>query len=318
LVNYLGRVLRMATPDHVAPDQLDSVRRFGRFYTRHVGALAEGLLDSPHPLPEARLIFELGQAEATASALAERLGMDPGYMSRLVRRLDQAGLLARGDDAADARRQPLRLTDAGRTTFERLDAASRAQVAGWLAPLDATARDRLVGAMMAIEALLSGAAPTATLRPLGPGDLGWVIGAHGRIYAEEYGWDWTFEALVAGICQQFVAGFDPATSAGWIAELAGLPVGSVFVVPGPDEATAKLRMLILERAARGQGLGRRLVETAEDFARRSGRTRMVLWTHDVLQDARALYAGRGYRLTHAAPHHSFGQDLVEETWERAL
>jgi DNA-binding MarR family transcriptional regulator/ribosomal protein S18 acetylase RimI-like enzyme len=297
---------------------IEKVRRFGRFYTRHVGALAEGLLESSHPLPEARVLFELGQGPVAASTLAARLDMDAGYLSRLLARLAEAGLVAAVADAHDARRKPLHLTEAGRARFTALDAASQAQVAAWLGKLPPGAPDRVTGAMGEIESWLGGAAGGAALRGLQPGDLGWVIGAHGRIYAQEYGWDQTFEALVAGICQQFVDQFDPAHSGGWIAELAGRPVGSAFVVPGPDAASAKLRMVIVERALRGLGLGRRLVEAAEGFARETGRTRMVLWTHNVLTDARALYAKLGYRMTHSAPHVSFGKALVEETWERRL
>lgn len=159
---------------------------------------------------------------------------------------------------------------------------------------------------------------TPRIRGLLPGDLGWVIGAHGRLYAAEFGWDWRFEAMVAGICREFVETFDPATHGGWIAELARTQAGSVFVVPGPDTATARLRMLILEPAARGRGLGRQLLHAAEAFARARGCARMVLWTHSVPADARGLYAKQGYRMTHSAPHTSFGQALVEETWERAL
>lgn len=299
-------------------DQIDAVRRFGRFYTRHIGALAEGLLGSPHPLPEARLIFELGQQPAVASELAARLGIDPGFLSRLVGRLDQAGLLQRGQDPDDARRRPLHLTDAGQRTFRSLDTASRAQVAGWVAPLDEAARARLVAAMADIEALLSGGAPDLVLRPLGSGDLGWIISAHGRIYAEEYGWDWTFEAYVAGACRDFADAFDAARSAGWIATCHDRPVGSVMVQPAGAPGVAKLRMVLLERAFRGRGFGRRLVETAEQFARDAGYRRMELWTFDVLADARALYSRLGYACSDREPQRRFGHALVEERWHRTL
>ena len=299
-------------------EQTTAVRRFGRFYTRQVGALAEGLLDSPHPLPEARLIFELGQHDDSAGALAERLGMDPGYMSRLVRRLDAAGLLARGEDQSDGRRQPLRLTAAGRARFAELDAASQAQVDQWLAPLDPAARAALVQAMATIEALLGQARPAVALSGLRPGDIGWIIAAHGRLYAQEFGWDWTFEAYVAGACRDFIEGFDPARSAGWIAEAGAVKVGSVLVAPAEAAGCAKLRMVILEQAFRGRGHGRRLVEAAEAFARDAGYRRMELWTFDVLADARALYARLGYACTHREPQHRFGHALVEERWERML
>jgi len=298
--------------------QIATVRRFGRFYTRQVGALAEGLLDSPHPLPEARLIFELGQLDNTAGALADRLGMDAGYMSRLVRRLETAGLLARGEDEADGRRQPLRLTAAGRARFAELDAASQAQVGHWLAPLAPAARGHLVQAMATIEALLDQRPQAVALRGLQPGDIGWIVAAHGRLYAQEYGWDWTFEAYVAGACRDFIEGFDSARSAGWIAEAGAAKVGSVLVAPAAAAGSAKLRMVILEPAFRGRGLGRRLVEAAEAFARDAGYRRMELWTFDVLADARALYARLGYACTHREPQHRFGHALVEERWERRL
>lgn len=301
-----------------SPEQIAAVRRFGRFYTRHVGALGEGLLGSPHPLPEARLVFELGQGQATASALADRLGMDAGQMSRLVRRLEQAGLLRRAADEADARRQNLRLSAAGRAIFDRLDAASRAQVAGWLGPLGAAGRDRLVKAMDEIETLLDGRPAPVDLRQLRPGDLGWIVAAHGRIYAEEYGWDQTFEAHVAGACAEFVERFDPTRARAWIADAAGRPVGSVMVMPAADADGARLRMVVLERAMRGLGLGRRLVETAQDFARQAGFLRMELWTFDVLHAARTLYARLGYGCTQRTAQRRFGHDLVEERWERPL
>jgi DNA-binding MarR family transcriptional regulator/GNAT superfamily N-acetyltransferase len=304
------------SPESLA--QVAAVRRFGRFYTAHVGALAEGLLDSPYPLAEARVLYELAQGTTTASVLGARLRMDPAQLSRILRRLENAGLVYRATDAADARRQVLHLSQQGATTVAGLDRASQAQVAGWLAPLPDAARRRLVTSLGTVERLLGGATPRPALRPLRPGDLGWVVGAHGRIYDAEYGWDRSFEALVAGIVRDVSTNFDPARECAWIAELNGAPVGSAFLVRGPDAATAKLRLVIVEPAARGLGLGRNLVRTCEDFARAQGYRRITLWTHSVLLAARALYASEGYRLVASAPHHSFGHDLVEETWDKDL
>jgi DNA-binding MarR family transcriptional regulator/GNAT superfamily N-acetyltransferase len=297
---------------------IEAVRRFGRFYTRHIGALAEGLLDSPHPLPEARVLFELGSAPAAAAVLATRLGMDAGQLSRLLGRLEGAGLLARAPDAADARRQVLRLTPAGQAAFAALDGATRSQVAGWLAPLGPPGAAALVDAMARIEALLDPAPPPPGLRPLRIGDIGWITAAHGRLYAAEFGWDWTFEAYVARACADFADRFDPARSAGWVLHVADAPIGSVLVQPGAKRKVAQLRMVLLEPAFRGRGLGRRLVETAEAFARTAGQARMELWTFDTLTAARALYAGMGYAIAQSLPATRFGLDMAEERWERAL
>lgn len=308
-------------PDPAPPDpvQIAAVRRFGRFYTRHVGALAEGLLDSAFSLPEARVLWELGQApSAVASALAARLGMDAGHLSRVLRKLEDAGQVKRSPDTEDARRQLLALTARGRGTFDRLDRASRAQVGGWLAPIAPGDRASLVAAMGRIEQLLGGIRSAPAVRPLRPGDLGWVVAAHGRIYAAEYGYDWQFEAMTAGIVQAYVANFDPSRENAWIATLDDAAVGSVFLLRGPDADSAKLRLVIMEPSARGLGLGRRLVRECETFARARGYRRITLSTHSVLVAARALYASEGYVLVASAPLHSFGCDLVEETWVKDL
>jgi DNA-binding MarR family transcriptional regulator/GNAT superfamily N-acetyltransferase len=299
--------------------QIAAVRRFTRFYTQHLGVLREGLLDSPYALTEARVLYELAQApDLGAAELARRLGLDAGYLSRILRRFETDGLLAREPVPEDGRRATLRLTEAGRQEFAVLDAASRGQVRGLLAGLSDAARRRLVAAMRNIETLLDRDAPAPWLiRPLAPGDGGWVVESHGRLYAQEYGWNAAFEALVAEIVAAFLRAHDPAREGGWIAERDGVPVGSVFVVR-QDTRTAKLRLLLVEPEARGLGIGRRLVEHAMAFARGAGYARMTLWTNDVLVAARRIYEAAGFVCTAREPHTSFGKDLIAETWERAL
>lgn len=299
--------------------QIAAVRRFTRFYTRHLGVLREGLLDSPYALTEARVLYELAQApDLGATELARRLGLDAGYLSRILRRFETEGLLAREPVPEDGRRAVLRLTEAGRDAFAALDAASRGQVRGLLAALPDPARRRLVAAMRTVEALLDrDAAAPWLIRPLGPGDGGWVVESHGRLYAAEYGWNAEFEALVAEIVAAFLRAHDSAREGGWIAERDGVPVGSVFVVR-QDARTAKLRLLLVEPEARGLGIGRRLVEHAIAFARGAGYARMTLWTNDVLVAARRIYEAAGFVCTAREPHTSFGKDLISETWERDL
>jgi DNA-binding MarR family transcriptional regulator/N-acetylglutamate synthase-like GNAT family acetyltransferase len=299
--------------------QIAAVRRFTRFYTSRLGVLREGLLDSPYALTEARVLYELANgSELGAAALARLLDLDQGYLSRILRRFETEGLLERDPVPADGRRAALRLTDAGRAAFAVLDAGSRAQIRTLLERLAAPARQRLVAAMQAVEALLDEeAAPSWLLRPLAPGDGGWVVARHGALYAQECGWNAEFEALVAEIVAGFLRGHDPACENGWIAERDGVNVGSVFVVR-QDARTAKLRLLLVEPEVRGHGIGRRLVRHAMDFARGAGYARMTLWTNDVLVAARRLYQQAGFLCTAREPHTSFGKALVSETWERDL
>ncbi|WP_127997302.1 bifunctional helix-turn-helix transcriptional regulator/GNAT family N-acetyltransferase [Piscinibacter defluvii] len=316
-----------AAPD---PARIEAVRRFNRFYTRRIGVLDDGLLDSPFSLAEARLLWELAHADArlTASRLARELDLDPGYLSRLLRRLKDQGLVRTSRSKEDARVLWLSLSPAGQRAFAPLDARSREQVGTLLGTLDEPRQQALLDAMTLIEDALSDTprppAPIA-LRALQPGDLGWVIGRHGALYAQEYGWSEAFEALVARIAADFVDRFDPAHEAAWIAERDGRRLGCVFLVQARDEArqqvipaAAQLRMLLVEPAARGQGLGRRLVDECERFARAQRYRRILLWTNRNLDAARAIYEKAGYRLIASEPHHSFGHDLVGETWEKLL
>ena len=304
----------------VAPAQVAAVRRFNRFHTLLVGALNEGLLQSPYSLPQVRVLLEVAHAGGIAATdLALRLRMDTGYLSRLVAGLEAEGLVRRTPDAADGRRLELRLTDAGRTAFDGLARASAAEVEALLAPLPPADRRHLVAAMARIERLLGAAATQApfVLRGPEPGDMGWVVHRQAVLYAREYGWDWTFEALVAEIVAGFVKAHDPKRERCWIAEQEGQVVGSVFLVRG-DETTAKLRLLYVEPRARGRGLGAHLVDECLRFAERVGYRRMTLWTNANLLAARRIYEAKGFRLVEESPHRSFGHDLIGQNWELDL
>jgi DNA-binding MarR family transcriptional regulator/GNAT superfamily N-acetyltransferase len=299
-----------------------AVRAFNRFYTRLVGALDEQLLGSGFSLPEARLIYELAaRGQTTAAALAADLALDPGYLSRLVRTLADRDLVARTPSPSDGRETVLALTEAGRAAFAPLEQKSNDAIGALLAPLTDAARRNVIAATETItRAFAPGAtiAPRATiLRRHQPGDIGWVTHRQGKLYAEEYGWDETYEALVAEILSAFVKNFDARRERAWIAEVDGAIAGSVFLVRQSDEI-AKLRLLYVEPEARGFGLGKRLVEECIAFARGSGYRTLTLWTNDVLSAARHIYEKAGFRLVSQGRHKSFGKDLVGQTWELAL
>jgi DNA-binding MarR family transcriptional regulator/GNAT superfamily N-acetyltransferase len=303
--------------------RVEAVRRFNRFYTRKIGVLGEGLLDSPYTLTQARVLYELAHRERpTASDLVKDLGLDPGYLSRILRGFEKHGLLARAPSTEDARQRHLTLTPQGRKAFASLDRITRQQIAALLSPLSEPQQTEIETAMQQIEGVLGDDAPTPVpagyrLRPHRPGDMGWVVHRHGALYAAEYGWDESFEALVAEIVAGFIKHFDPTRERCWIAEGEGQILGSVFLVQD-SPAVAKLRLLLVEPAARGLGLGRRLVEECIDFARRTGYRRIRLWTNRNLAAARHLYERLGFQLVESEPHRSFGHDLVGETWELTL
>ena len=306
----------------VAPERTAELRAFTRFYTSVLGVLDEGLLHTPYSLTEGRTVFELAQQDATDLAdLRRRLGVDAGYMSRIVTRLEADGLLTRERSTVDGRRQVLRLTDQGRAVFATLDARAAEQAAGLLGRLSDPIQQRVLAAMGMIRTVL-GDEPaersrTVVLRPPEPGDYGWVVARHGALYAAEYGWDASMEGLVARIAGDFVTDHDPEREAAWIAEVDGAPVGCVFCV-ARDETTAQLRLLLVEPSARGLGIGARLVDECLRFARRAGYRSIVLWTNDVLVSARRIYEAAGFTLVEEEPHHSFGRDLVGQTWARDL
>jgi DNA-binding MarR family transcriptional regulator/GNAT superfamily N-acetyltransferase len=316
-VNYLsdgGRREGLMTEYAVA-----SVRRFSRFYTRQLGLLDEGLLNSDFSLTEARVLYELAvRPTQTATGLSRDLGIDPGYLSRLLKGFEQRGLITRSTAPDDARQALLQLTEAGRYAFAPLDRGSRDQVQGMLAHLAPMQMAELAEAMGTVERLMAQQpGETVTLRRHRLGDIGWVVHRQAVLYAEEYGWDQGYEILASEILAGIVRQFDPEREQSWIAERDGVVVGSVFVVHGSD-AVAKLRLLYVEPAARGIGLGRRLVDACIQFARDRGYRTLALWTNDVLVPARRIYQAAGFNCVAREPHHSFGKDLVGETWELAL
>jgi DNA-binding MarR family transcriptional regulator/GNAT superfamily N-acetyltransferase len=301
--------------------RIDAVRGFNRFYTQKIGVLQEGLLQSPFSLAEARVVYELAQRQApTASELCRDLGLDAGYLSRILRRFEKRRLITRTMSATDGRQQLLALTKTGREAFGTLDAGSRAEVGGLLRGLAAGDQARLVAAMHGIERLLgarhAGDAPYR-LRPHRPGDMGWVVQSHGALYAEEYAWDQSFEALVADIVANFIRHYDAARERCWIAERDGEPVGSVFLVR-QSATVAKLRLLLVDPTARGLGIGAGLVAECVQFAKQAGYRKLTLWTQSVLIAARNIYEAAGFRRVREEPHRSFGHDLVGEYWELSL
>jgi DNA-binding MarR family transcriptional regulator/ribosomal protein S18 acetylase RimI-like enzyme len=299
--------------------QIEAVRAFNRFYTARVGALRDGLLATAHPLPEARVLFELGRrGTMDAADLRRLLDLDGGYLSRLLARIEEKGLVARERSPDDGRRQRLALTDAGRAAYETLDERSAAEIGALLDGLDDSERARLLGAMDTVREILEGAprpAPFA-LRPPKPGEYGWVVQLHGTLYAE-HGWDASFEALVARVVADFAEDHDRAREAAWIAEVAGRPVGSVFCVRNDDE-TAQLRLLLVDPAARSMGIGEALVNECVRFARAAGYTRLRLWTNSTLAAARRIYQRAGFELVSEKTSPRFGQDFTEQDWELAL
>ena len=301
--------------------RIAAVRRFTRFYTRQIGVLREGLHASPFSLTEARVLYELANRKAaTAADIARDLGLDAGYLSRILRGFAQRGLLARTRSQNDGRESHLALTPAGREAFAPLDRGSHDEVAAMLAPLSEGAQARLVEAMATVEQLLgarSKATPPYLLRPHQVGDMGWVVSRHGALYAQEYNWNIEFEALVAEIVATFIKNFDAQRERCWIAEVDGAPVGSVFLVKQSDEV-GKLRLLLVEPQARGMGIGARLVAECIRFARLSGYSTLTLWTNDFLVAARRIYQAAGCRLVQEEKHHSFGHDLVGQNWELVL
>lgn len=308
------------------PTAVATVRAFNRYYTGVIGVLDDGLLRTPYSLIEARLIFELAQRDRIEVAdLRRGLGLDAGYLSRLLAKLEQTGVVARERSPSDARRQVVALTDRGRKAYELLDRRSAEQIGALLKPLADSDRTRLLAAMSTIAKILDrGGQPAGpsivVLRPPRPGDLGWVVQRHGELYAAEYDWDAEFEALVARIVADFATASDPKDAqreAAWIAELDGEPVGCVFCT-AKDERTAQLRLLLVEPAARGHGVGGRLVDECVQFARRAGYAEIVLWTNDVLDAARRIYERAGFELIESAPHRSFGHDLRGQYWRRPL
>lgn len=293
------------------------VRRFNRFYTQQIGLLRRGFLGTSLSLTQARVLYELAQAESvTASELASRSGLDQGYLSRILSGFAHRGFLDRSRSTVDRRQRPLRLTRAGRREFAILNERQEQEVEAALRKRTPAQQKRLLDSMRTIEELLGDGPPDASvvIREPRPGDYGWVVSRHGALYAEEYGWDRTFEGLVAGIVSEIM---ESAEARGWIAEIAGENAGCVFVVPR-SRYVAQLRLLLVDSFARGRGLGTRLVEECIRFSRQARYRKLVLWTNSVLKDAARIYGRAGFKITGKKSHHSFGKTLVGQTWELKL
>jgi len=315
---YRGAAMSLVDPLADSDHQIAAVRAFNRFYTRKLGVLDQHLSKSPYSLSEARVLYELAHRdELAAKEIGSELGLDPGYLSRIVQSFEESGLITRNPLATDRRQFRLSLTAKGRQAFAKLNKASQDDVAAMLAPLSNDDGSRLTDAMATIEHLLEperGERAPFLLRSHRIGDMGWVTSRQSIAYAEEYGWDISYEALVAGICAQFIKSYDPAREHCWIAEVEGEPVGSVFLVKASDDV-AKLRLLMVEKKARGLGVGRALVEQCIRAAREKGFAKMTLWTQSCLLAARGIYQQAGFHKVAEEKHHSFGVDLVGETWE---
>ena len=302
-------------------ERISAVRHFNRFFTRQIGVLREGLLHTPYSLTEARILFELAQHDhRVATDLCRELGLDAGYLSRILARLEQQGLVEKARSEHDGRQRLLRLTAQGREAFAILDQRSRDEVVEMLTDINEEDQQRLLKAMQTIQNILDKGfkfSEPFVLRTHEPGDMGWVTYRHGVLYAQEYKWDEHFEALVAQIVSDFIKNYNPARERCWIAEMDGEIVGSVFVVQNSD-TVAQLRLLLVEPKARGLGLGTRLVQECIRFARRRSYQKLILWTNSVLVEARHVYQKLGFALVAEEEHHSFGHDLVGETWELLL
>jgi DNA-binding MarR family transcriptional regulator/GNAT superfamily N-acetyltransferase len=301
--------------------RVEAVRQFNRFYTQKIGVLHEGLLSSSFSLSEVRVLYELAHRERpVASELRKDLGLDPGYLSRILSSFKAKGLIDSKPSEQDGRQSILWLTEQGKAAFAPLNERAHDEIGILIGSLTESDQTRLVKAMESIKELLSFGPKDKMpylLRPHQPGDMGWVVHLHGMLYTQEYGWDETFEALVAGIVAKFIQNFDPKRERCWIAEIEGEIVGSVFLVK-ESETVSKLRLLLVHPKARGLGMGKRMVNECLRFARQVGYRKTVLWTNNVLLAARHIYEVAGFKLVLEEPHHSFGHDLVGETWELEL
>ena len=301
--------------------RIEAVRRFSRFYTRRIGVLEETLLHSPFTLPEGRLVYEIANRDrSTAQELCRDLGLDPGYVSRLLQGLEKRGCIGRKRSTADKRQTELTLTAKGQRLWGAMNEQSRQDIANLLAGLPVERQDMLVKALETVQRLLDEPPEKRTpftLRPHQPGDMGWIIRRQTQLYTNEYGWDGTFEAMLAEIAGKFIAKFDPKSDNCWIAERNGEMVGSVFLVRA-TRTTGQLRMLYVEASARGLGIGQRLVETCIQDARAKGYRKLMLWTNDILVSARKIYIAAGFRLIKEEKHDSFGKKLVGQFWSLDL
>jgi DNA-binding MarR family transcriptional regulator/GNAT superfamily N-acetyltransferase len=306
-------------------EQTAAFRRFTRLYTRFIGTLQEGLLDTPYSVSDARVLYELAtRRQPFAREIAQELGMDAGYLSRILRKFQETGLVKRAASPEDGRQTTLGLTSKGRAAFRVLDSRSDRQAHGILGGLAPKPRQELIRSMRNIETVLIANAGTKdaasfTLRQHRPGDMGLIVAREGALYGQEYGWEQTFEALAARVVADFIDHFDLTCERCWIAECDGEHLGHIFLVKHPDQpGVAKLRLLLVEPSARGMGLGHALVAECVRFAREAGYRKITLWTQSILTAAHRIYQQAGFRLLQEEPHHSFGKDLVAQTWELDL
>lgn len=308
----------MSTPARTSAQRIDTVRAFNRFYTQRIGMLRGGLLDSDHSLTEVRVLYEIAHRDnMLAIDLVRDLGLDAGYLSRILARFQKRGWVTRKRSGEDARKSFISLTPRGKKLFASLDARARDEIGQLLAPLPVEQQAKLQGHLENVQALLGNAqrqSAEITLREHRPGDIGWIIHKHGLLYAQEYGWNGEFEALVAEICAKFIRSFDPSGERCWIAERDGAPVGCIMLVRH-SRTIAKLRLLLVDPSQRGRGVGEKLVNECLGFARASGYRKVVLWTQSILTAARRIYEAHGFKLVKSGPHESFGAQLIGETWE---
>jgi DNA-binding MarR family transcriptional regulator/GNAT superfamily N-acetyltransferase len=308
----------------VFDDRVAAVRSFNRFFTRQIGVLREGLLHSDYTLTEMRVLYELAHhGDQPAATLGRDLGLDRGYLSRILAKFESAGMVAKVPSATDGRTKLLHMTDHGRAVFEPFDRRSREEIGDLLGRFDESDQLRMLDAMSTIQQLLDAGdglkyAQPFVLRAHRAGDMDWITRRHGALYTSEQGWDDTFEQLVGQICADFERNFDPALEHCWIAEMGGKPVGSIALARSGEADVGKLRLLLVEEQARGYGLGSRLVDECHRFARAAGYRKIRLWTTDQQKEARQIYRGKGYVLVAEEPVHAFGQDMVNETWELVL
>jgi DNA-binding MarR family transcriptional regulator/GNAT superfamily N-acetyltransferase len=302
-------------------ERVAAVRRFNRFYTQRIGVLQEGWVKSPFSLAEARVLYELSRRKKpTASELAKDLGLDAGYLSRILRGFEASGLIVKESSDADGRHSLLSITERGRRRFEPIEKHTDDEVRGMLEKLSLSAQAKLVDALRTVETVLGGEPQPKVpyiLRPPRPGDFGWIVTRHAVLYAQEYGWTDPFEGLCAQIVAEFVNNYDARRERCWIAEVDGENAGCVMLVKDSDDV-ARLRLLLVEPSARGLGIGARLVDECVRFARAAGYRSITLWTHKVLTAARHVYQQAGFRLTSSEARRSWGQDVVSEHWDLTL
>ena len=301
--------------------RISAVRRFNRFYTRQIGVLRRTYLGSPYSLAEMRVLYEIAHGARTATDIGRTLDLDAGYLSRVLRNFEKAGLISRKPSPDDARQSHVALTAKGTKTFAPYEKRSQDDVARMLATLNPADQTKLTQAMATIEQLLgeeTKAKPSVILRAPRHGDFGWMVARHAQVYADEYGWGDPFEGLCAQIVADYVNNYDPKTERCWIAEVNGENAGCVMLVKDKEPGTARIRLLLVDPIGRGLGLGTQLTDACVQFAREAGYKKITLWTHSILTAARHIYEKAGFTLTSSVPRHTWGKDVVAEFWDLTL